>query len=159
MAEQTRTIAELRQQLAAALEQKTATSEILGVIARLPADLQPVLDTVAANAARLCGADDVVIWRIEGHLLTRVAHHGSIPLVQAPQLPIDRDSVLGRAVLDRQLNHIEDLLTVARFEFPKSAASAERNSIRTVLVAPLLRDGVPIGTILMRRLRVCPFAE
>ena len=142
-----------------ALQQQSATTEILQIIARLPSDLQPVLDTVAVNAARVCGADDVVIWRVEGSLLRRVAHHGPIPLVQAPQLPIDRESVLGRAVLDCQLNHIEDLLTVARGEFPRSAASAERNRIRTVLVTPLLRNEVAIGTILMRRLRVCPFTE
>ena len=187
VAEQAQTIAELRQQLteclqresatakenvsllrelqqsardrAEGLQQQSATTEILRVIASLPTDLQPVLDTVAVNAARVCSADDVVIWRVEGNLLRRVAHHGSIPLVQAPQLPIDRESVLGRAVLDRQLNHIEDLLAVAPVEFPRSAASAERNRIRTVLVTPLLRDGVAIGTILMRRLRVCPFTE
>ena len=144
---------------AEALQQQSAKSEILRVIASLPTDLQPVLDTVAVNAARVCGADDVVIWRVEGNLLRRVAHHGSIPLVQVPQLPIDRESVLGRAVVDRQLNHIEDLLAVAPVEFPRSVASAERNSIRTVLVTPLLRDGVAIGTILMRRLRVSPFTE
>jgi two-component system, NtrC family, sensor kinase len=187
VAKQAQTIAELRQQLAEclqresatakenvsllrelqqsardraeALQQQSATTEILRVIASLPTDLQPVLDTVAVNAARVCGADDVVIWRVEGNLLRRVAHHGSIPLVQVPQLPIDRESVLGRAVVDRQLNHIEDLLAVAPVEFPRSVASAERNSIRTVLVTPLLRDGVAIGTILMRRLRVCPFTE
>ena len=150
---------ECKRQRSEDLEQKTALSEILRVIASSPTDLQPVLDTLAVNAARVCSADDVVIWRVEGNLLRRVAHHGSIPLVQAPQLTIDRESVLGRAVVDRQLNHIEDLLSVAPVEFPRSVASAERNSIRTILVTPLLRDGVPIGTILMRRLQVSPFTE
>src|SRR5262249_19212 len=73
------------------LEQQTATSEILGVIASSPTDIQPVLDVVAENAARLCEATDASIWRIDGDVFQRWARYGSIPIqVAAPA--ISRDS-------------------------------------------------------------------
>ena len=65
-------------ELKESLEQQTATSEILGVIASSPTDIQPVLDTVAENAARVCGATDAVIFRIDGNSLNRAAHYGPI---------------------------------------------------------------------------------
>jgi signal transduction histidine kinase/HAMP domain-containing protein len=146
-------------ELSESLEQQTATAEILGVIASSPTDLQPVLDTIAENAARVCGADDVNIRLVEGNVLRLVAHQGSIPIFQMPELPIDRGSVTGRAVVDRQLFHIDDLMSVTATEFPRAQASAEQEGIRTVLSAPLLREGVPIGAIMIRRTEVRPFSE
>jgi len=70
----------LFQELKDALEQQTATSEILGVIASSPTDIQPVLDVVAKNAARLCDAGDAAIWRTDGDKYWLVASHGSIPV-------------------------------------------------------------------------------
>ena len=70
----------LFQELKESLEQQTATSEILGVIASSPTDIQPVLDAVAENAARLCDADDAAIRRVEGDVLRLVAHYGPIPV-------------------------------------------------------------------------------
>ena len=72
----------LFQELTEALEQQTATSEILGVIASSPTDIQPVLDVVAQNAARLCDANDAQILRIDGDVLRRVASHGSRPTAE-----------------------------------------------------------------------------
>ena len=69
----------LFQELKESLEQQTATSEILGVIAGSPTDIQPVLDTIAASAARICGANDAVIRLVEGNVLRLKAHQGSIP--------------------------------------------------------------------------------
>src|SRR5262249_29449925 len=87
----------LFQELKESLEQQTATSEILGVIASSPTDLQPVLNVVAENAARLCEADDVSIFRIDGDVFQRWARYGSIPIhVAVPT--ISRDTVAGRAV-------------------------------------------------------------
>ena len=81
-----------------ALEQQTATSEVLGVISRSPTDVQPVFDTIAQNAARLCGATDTVILRVEEGRLRPVAHAGTIPVgVPWEGFGIDRDSVTGRA--------------------------------------------------------------
>src|SRR6185369_7921532 len=67
----------LFQELTEALEQQTATSEILAVIASSPTDIQPVLDVVAQNAARLCDGTDAVIHRVEGDLLRPATHYGS----------------------------------------------------------------------------------
>ena len=141
------------------MEQQTATSEILGVIASSPTDIQPVLDTIAESAARVCNANDSSIRLAEGNMLRLAAHHGSIPMFAASELPIDRDSVAGRVVVDGQLIHIDDLLSVSATEFPRTQASTEQEGTRTVLVVPLMREDVPIGTIIIRRTVVQPFSE
>src|SRR5262249_37370086 len=69
----------LFQELKESLEQQTATSEVLGVIASSPTDIQPVLDVLAASAARLCESNDALIHRVDGDLLRRVAHYGDVP--------------------------------------------------------------------------------
>ena len=141
------------------MEQQTATSEILGVIASSPTDIQPVLDTIAESAARVCNANDAAIRLVEGNMLRLAAHHGPIPMFAASELPIDRDSMAGRAVVERQRIHIDDLLSVAATEFPRTQASTEQEGNRTVLVVPLMRENTPIGTIIIRRTEVRPFSE
>src|SRR5262249_43694595 len=148
----------LFQELKESLEQQTATSEILGVIASSPTDIQPVLNTIAENAARICGADDAFIRLVEGNLVHLRAHYVQIRPEPAPR-PIDRVSVSGRSVLDRQLVHINDLLAVAATEFPETVAITEREGLRTTLAAPLLREGVAIGAIVIRRTEVRPFSD
>jgi GAF domain-containing protein len=148
----------LFQELTESLEQQTATSEILGVIASSPTDLQPVLDAVAENAARVCSADDAMIRLVQGNQLPMLAHHGSITPDDSER-PINRNSVAGRAVVDRQLIHIEDLSAVAATEFPETVTITERAGIRTTLAAPLLREGVAIGGLLIRRTEVRPFTD
>ena len=95
---------------AKATEQQAATSEILRVIASSPTDIQPVLDVVAENAARLCDATDAAIIRVEGDSLKTVANYGQLSASSNP--PLDRVSIPARAIIDRQTIHIHDLEAV-----------------------------------------------
>jgi hypothetical protein len=91
----------LFQELTESLEQQTATSEILGVIASSPTDIQPVLDVVAKNAARLCDAFDALIYRVEDDAIQLVAVYGPMPVVPNRR-PITRGFPAARAIIDRQ---------------------------------------------------------
>ena len=148
----------LFQELTEALQQQTATSEILGVIASSPTDIQPVLDVIAENAARVCGSYDAMIRLVEGNLLRVAAHQGPVPEAVIERT-IDRRSASGRAVVDRQIIHIEDLLALTGEEFPEAQADHERLGLRTVLHVPLMREDSPIGVISIRRVEVLPFSD
>src|SRR5262249_52901386 len=139
-----------------ALEQQTATSEILRVIASSPTAIQPVLDTVAENAARLCDASDAVVFCIDGDVLKPVSIHGPNPAVPNP---ITRGSTSGRAVIDRRTIHIRDLAAESADEFPMSKEYYRQHGDRTTLATPMLREGIPIGAILIRRSEVRPFSD
>ena len=149
----------LFQELKESLEQQTATSEILGVIASSPTDIQPVLDAIADSAARVCNADDASIRIVEDNILRLTTHKGSIPFFMTAELPINRGSVAGRAVIDNELIHIEDMKSLNATEFPDAQVAVDREGIRTILVAPLEREGLAIGVILIRRTEVRPFSE
>jgi signal transduction histidine kinase len=149
----------LFQELKEALEQQTATSEILDVIASSPTDIQPVLDTIAENAARVCGSYDAVIRLVEGNMLRLGAHYGPTESGFGLEQPLIRGTVGGRAVIDRQTIHIHDLLAESETEFAASIRNAQRIGHRTFLATPLLREGIPIGVILIRRREVRPFSE
>jgi GAF domain-containing protein len=147
----------LFQELTEALEQQTATSEILGVIASSPTDLQPVLDVVARNAARLCESDDALIWRLDGDSLRLVAKYGSLPSGDLGQ-EAPRSGVLGPAVADRRTIHVHDLVATAA-DLSGFVPEGIKYGVRTALATPLLREGIAIGAIHIRRTEVRPFTD
>ena len=113
-------------ELQRALDYQTATSEVLNVISRSPSKLQPVLDTIANTASRLCEAFDVLIVLRDGDFLRNAAHVGGIP-VGFEEWPINRGWLSGRAVMDLKPIHVHDLTTpeMAK-EFPDAHAMALR---------------------------------
>ena len=141
------------------LEQQTATAEVLRVISSSPTDLQPVMDAVAENAARLCEATDAQIFRIEGDEIPRVATYGAMPSDgRNLRQRISPGLVTGRAVIERRTVHVHDLADELD-EYPVAKPLQESTGTRTILATPLLREGIPIGVILIRRLEVRPFSE
>jgi GAF domain-containing protein len=141
-----------------ALERQTATAEILRVIASSPSDLQPVLDAVAERAARLCGANDAVIFSVDGDVRRQVAHFGSIPLAQRSEVRVGRGPVTGRAIRERRTVHVHDVLEeIAREEYEPLL---QRDiGFRTIRATPLLREDTVIGAIVIRRTEVRPFTD
>src|SRR5687767_11861728 len=132
---------QLRRERDEGAEQQAATSAILRMIASSPTDMQAVLDTIAEYAARLCGADDAVIRRVEGDGLRAAAHFGSIRL--ATELgglePIERGGFAGRAVKEARALHVHDLRE-AEADFPGAKERGIALGVRTALAVPLLRN-------------------
>ena len=152
-----RELTHARESLAEAMKQKTATSEVMRIISSSP--IQSVLDAVVENAARLCEANNAEIFRLENNLLHLVASYGEISVnIRAREgLPATRDRVIGRATCDRRTIQVRDL-AAEESEFPVGSSDAKRSGHRTTLATPLLREGAPIGVILMRRREVRPFS-
>ena len=154
-----RELAQGNAELREAREQQTATNEILRAIASSSTDLQRVLDVVAENAARVCGANDAGVFRVEEGMLRRVARFGPLPISSSIDLiPLNRGTVTGRATIERQTIHIHDLQALLD-EFPESRSRGAASGARTVLAAPLLREGESIGCITIRRMETQPFNE
>jgi len=144
--------------LTEALDQQTATAEILRVISTSPTDLQPVLDAVVKSAARFCGAYDATMFRLDGGRLRLAAHHGPIPIPAGRLVPVVQGSVSGRAVLERRAVHVTDVQAETE-KFPEGSALARGEGWRTMLSVPLLREGAAMGTIVLRRTEVDPFTD
>src|SRR5205823_438731 len=146
--ENTRLLNELRE----SLQQQTATADVLKVISRSTFDLQTVLDTLVESAARLCEADMAAINRpvVDGETFKRVASYGfsaELNSYMAGATMSRRGSLTGRTLLERRIIHIPDVQAD-----PDYTLEAPRiGGFRTMLGVPLLREGMPVGVIILTR--------
>jgi GAF domain-containing protein len=149
-------VARLTRERDEALEQRTAISDILRVISNSPSDVQPVLRSVAEHAARICEAQIVDVTLIEKDRLRIAATFGQ--LERPPGVPLDRSTVSGRSVCDRQAVHVVDLQN-AGDDFARGRELAIKHGHRTTLAVPLIREGRALGTIVILRTEVRPFEQ
>ncbi|MGD9879936.1 MAG: GAF domain-containing protein [Reyranella sp.] len=144
-------------ELSEALEQQTATAEVLRVISQSPTDVQPVLKAVVGAARRFCGADDAMIVLREGDMQLIATHEGSMPALLGERIPLDRSSTTGRAAIDGRTVHVPDVATLDPAEHGKTLELAKRTNVRALLAAPMLREGNAVGCVLLRRPDPGPF--
>jgi signal transduction histidine kinase/CheY-like chemotaxis protein len=152
--------ARLLNELRESLQQQTATADVLKVISRSTFDLQVVLNTLIESAARLCEADMGSINRQQGDVYRQVANFGHSPeldkFMGTHALEISRGTVVGRTVLEGRTVHIADVQADPEYTFLEAARIG---GLHTMLGIPLLREGTPIGVIVLQRKSVQPFTE
>jgi len=158
--EKNRALTESHSQITEALEQQTATAEILRVMSESPTDTQPVFDAIADRALRLCGASVGSVLMFDGEFLhvVAMANFGAdSPIARAfPMRPSYGGSASARAIFTRQIVHLPDVLADPRYDVPQRAAAS---GFRAALVVPMLRDEKPVGCITVGRPQAGPYSE
>jgi signal transduction histidine kinase len=154
--ENTRLLHELRE----SLQQQTATADLLKTVSRTAFDLQRVLETLLENAVRICGAKHGMIYRYDGECCRAAAAYdappGSLELWERTPIRASRGTTTGRVLLERRPVQIPDVLADPEYDFPQAQKLMD---LRTVLAVPLLREGVPLGTISLWKTEVAPFTD
>jgi two-component system, NtrC family, sensor kinase len=153
-------VGELTRELKEAREQQTATADVLKVINRSAFDLQAVLQTLVESVARLCDADMAQITRQRDGVFFRAEAFGFpeqfIEYSRTIPVAADRGSAIGRALLEGTAIHIPDAVADPEYTFTEGQRLAD---LRTVLAVPMLRDGAPIGVIVMTRKQARSFSQ
>src|SRR5262249_47707412 len=154
-------------ELSEALEQQTATSEVLQVISSSPGDLAAVFNAMLANATSLCEASYGLMYLCEGDALKIAALHGELPEAfkeqwrSGTQFRPHPDVAPARAVRTRKVLHVADLRKDPAYLSgdPLPVAGVEVAGIRTLLVIPMLKENKPVGAISIYRKEVRPFTD
>jgi PAS domain S-box-containing protein len=146
-------------ELREALEQQTASAEILQVISQSPTDVAPVLTAVAKAAIRFCNSPDAVIWLRDGDETMRVAHEGPLPTDIGARRPLSRNSAVSLAVAESRTIHYPDLLALDSVKFADAQKRARESGYRAALAAPMLREGQAIGAIVLRKQEAVAYTE
>jgi signal transduction histidine kinase/HAMP domain-containing protein len=141
------------------LEQQTATSEVLQVISQSPTDVQPVLDAVAESALRFCGATDVLISLREGDEVAIAAHRGPIRATDVLRFPLGRGHLNSQAILDGRTFHVPDMSALDPAEYAGAHEMSFKFGWKAAVVAPMMREGVAAGAILLRKSEIGPFTD